>query len=700
MHVTRGQDWAELLRARAAEQPGRLAYRFLPDGRGEGVTLTYAQLEARARAIAAAIRDAAGGDAIRQRVLILCPPGLDFIAGFFGALAAGAVAVPAQLPGSARRRNGRGAERVHGIAVNARPMLALATTGTLAAAEECLRDLPHPVPATASDAIPADRADGFVPPVITRDDLACIQYTSGSTAAPRGVELTHANLLHNSASIAECFGHSPDSAGVIWLPPYHDMGLIGGILQPLFAGFPVTLMPPQAFVAGPLRWLHAVSTYRATTSGGPSFAYDLAAAAVERAAPEQLSGLDLSRWEVAFNGAEPVDAGAIERFTRTCGPFGFRAGAFYPCYGLAEATLLVTGGDKLAGAATTCVDAAALREGQVRTAGPDAPAASQRRLVACGRARSDHELVVIDPVTGQPCGPDRVGEICVAGGAVARGYWGRPDESAATFGTHTTPAGRPLLRTGDLGFVTNGQLYVTGRLKDLIIVRGVNHYPHDIERTIQQAHPALRPAGGAAFALEDGGGEQLVIVQELERERRNDAPEPIVEAVRTAVGEEHGVAVSRIVLRRPGQLPVTPSGKVRRGACRDMLLDGQFEDVIFDWRPPETGPRHAVTAPAEVRSPSGMTSVAGLRAWLTMRLAASLGVSPGTIDPAEPFARYGLDSATALGMAGEIASTLNLDLDPTVFWDYPSVDALVAHLAERSAGAGGGIPSVNGAAAA
>jgi acyl-CoA synthetase (AMP-forming)/AMP-acid ligase II/acyl carrier protein len=654
-----GDSWVTLLTHRAAAEGDRLACRFLPDGHAAGeTTLTYRELDTRARTIAAAIH-ARSGSPVGSPILILCPPGLDFIAALFGVMCAGGVAVPAHPPAASARRRGRN-ERLDGIVRDCRPAVALTIASLRETVEQSLRDLPQPVTILCVDdnSIDAAAARDFRPPPVASHHLACIQYTSGSTSAPRGVELTHANLLHNSATIAECFGHSRDrSSGVIWLPPQHDMGLIGGVLQPLFVGFPVTLMPPTAFLADPLRWLRAVSNYRATTSGGPNFSYDLAADAIERAKPDQLQGLDLNCWEVAFNGAEPIDPATMERFARAAEPYGFRRAAFYPCYGLAEATLLVTGGDKLAG--------------------PRVHEFEHRNVVSCGRPRSDHGVTIVDPATGGSCAADKVGEICVTGGGVARGYYDRADESEKIF--------RPHLRTGDVGFLNaDGELFVTGRLKDVIIIRGVNHYPHDIERSVARSHAALRPHGGAAVTTNVGGVESVAIVHELEREHRNHPPQPILDAVRENVAREHGLRVSRIVLLRPGALPVTPSGKVRRGACRDALAGNGFDAdvVIAEWRADET-PHQAPTNGDAI--PAG--DPAAIRAWLVDRLATELKVAPSTIDPAEPFARYGLDSAAAVGLSCAIGHALKVDVDATLFWDYPTVADLARHIAEKQSAA-------------
>jgi acyl-CoA synthetase (AMP-forming)/AMP-acid ligase II len=383
--------------------------------------------------------------------------------------------------------------------------------------------------------------------------------------------------LHNSALIHQCFEHHSESRGIIWLPPYHDMGLIGGILQPLYGGFPVTLMSPTDFLQKPFRWLQAISRYRGTTSGGPNFAYDLL---VRKATPERLENLDLSSWDVAFTGAEPIRAKTLDRFAETFAPCGFRREAFYPCYGMAETTLIVSGGQKTTPPVFLHVEATALDCNRVV---PVLPNCGHRTLVGCGQVCSDQKVVIVDPESLTRCSDNQVGEVWVAGASVAQGYWNRVEESQQAFQAYLADREGPFLRTGDLGFLHEGELFITGRLKDIIIIHGQNYYPQDIELTVEQSHPALRPNCGAAFAVEVKGEERLVVVQEVERSYlRSLNTNEVVGNIRQALAAEYQLQVYATALVKTGSIPKTSSGKIRRSACRTAFLAGTLE-IVEDW---------------------------------------------------------------------------------------------------------------------
>lgn len=655
----------ELLHWRAINQPNQRACTYLVDGETEEIHLTYAELDQSARSVCALLQKE-GADG--ERVLLLYPPGLAYISGFLGCLYAGATAVPAYPP----HRN-RPDARLQAIIKDAQVTLVLTTSSILANIESRFTHMPELATLRwfATDDGALDLAEASPNPNVNSDTLAFLQYTSGSTATPKGVMLTHGNLLHNLALIHDYFDHTVNSLGVIWLPPYHDMGLIGGILQPLYGGFPVVLMSPTAFLQKPVRWLQAISRYRATTSGGPSFAYEYCASKIT---PEELAALDLSSWDVAFNGAEPVRAESMEHFAKIFAACGFRHEAFYPCYGLAEATLIVSGGVKSAPPVLRTVQGVLLEKNLVAAASADEEDA--RRLVGNGQARSGQKIMIVDPHALLPCAADQVGEIWVSGNSVAQGYWNKPEETTHTFQAYVahTEEG-PFLRTGDLGFLKDDELFVTGRIKDLIIIRGRNHYPQDIEFTVERSHEALQPGGGAAFTLDSHGGQQLVIVHELKRTHRHTDIDEVVTAVRQAVAEEHDLQVHAVVLVKPMSIPKTSSGKIQRYACRTGFLEESLQ--VIGRSVLEAPSTHAPATQSEHgsfirRALTAVEEPASRRALLMLYLqeeaARVLRLPSSQIDPQQPLNMGGLDSLTAV----ELQHKVEIDLDVVL----PMVDFL------------------------
>jgi natural product biosynthesis luciferase-like monooxygenase protein len=567
----------EVLRSRARLQPGKLAFTFLSDGEIDEAHLSFEELDRQARSIGAWLQEC---NAAGERVLLVYPPGLQFIAGFWGCLYAGAVAVPAYPP----RLNGK-LLRLQAIVADSQARVVLTDASTIGKVEPLLSQLPAlrelrwigtDELLRAAQPLYGDLTSRWKPPELKSSALAFIQYTSGSTGQPRGAMISHGNLLHNQRLIEKAFMHPEGAAAVGWLPLYHDMGLIGNVVHSLYSGAWSVLMSPVAFIQRPVRWLEAITRYRAVTSGGPNFAYDLC---VRKVATEQLGKLDLSSWTLAFNGAEPIRSDVLERFANMFGPCGFRREAFYPCYGLAEATLIVAGGNKHVPPVVRSFRTEQLEQRKVVET--SAGERYTRTLVGCGQSLCDQQVLIVDPASRRECTANGIGEVWVRGDSIAQGYWNKPDETEETFNARLADCEEgPFLRTGDLGFMKDGELFITGRLKDLIIINGRNHYPQDIERTIEQSHPAIRTGCVAVFGVEIEGEERLVTVQEIERAHlRSLDARNVKQTIRDAVAVDHELEVHAVVLLRPGMIPKTTSGKLQRQLCRKMFLDGSFETV-------------------------------------------------------------------------------------------------------------------------
>ena len=580
-------NFVDMLRHRAEHQAHEPAFIYLVDGEFEEIAWDYAEVDRRARAIGAWLLNRGWTG---ERALLLYPPGLDFIAAFFGCLYAGVVAVPAYPP----RRN-RSMNRIEAIGGDAEAKVALTTQDVWERAQGVLDETPDlkKLEWLATDKLDWNLADQWKRPDVTGDTLAFLQYTSGSTGTPKGVMLNHTNLMHNSALIGYGFEHTRSGSGVFWLPCYHDMGLIGGIVQPIYVGRPNILLSPMSFLQRPLRWLQAISRYKGTTSGGPNFAYDLC---VRKISKEERDTLDLSTWTLAFNGAEPIRPDTLDQFAEFFAPCGFRKQAFYPCFGLAESTLLVSGGFKERPPVVRTFDAKELESHRIVDIAADDGDA--RAMVGCGNAMRDVQIVIANPEKRVPVGPDEVGEIWVNGLSVAQGYWNNPAETERMFNAHLADTGAgPFLRTGDLGFIRDGELFVAGRLKDLMIIRGRNHYPQDVEATAQGAHPLMRSLCGAAFTIEREGRERLVIVNEIERGRNQNVGE-VIQAVRREVASEHELVVDAVVLIKASSIPKTSSGKIQRHACKADFLSGSLS-AIGSWTSWEASDSEAAKASKE-----------------------------------------------------------------------------------------------------
>ncbi|MDM9379445.1 amino acid adenylation domain-containing protein [Chlorogloeopsis sp. ULAP01] len=660
----------DVLRDRSFQMPHAQAFTFLEDGETQELTLTYYELDRRSRAVAAQLQ-ALGLSG--ERAILLYPPGLDYLIAFFGCLYAEVVAVPAYPP-----RNQRKTPRIQAITIDAQANVALTTTAMLPTLQSIF------TPDTkqgnfrwiTTDNIAQGLEDCWQQPAINGDTLAFLQYTSGSTGTPKGVMLSHGNLLHNAAVTYQLMEHSSSSKFVSWLPVYHDMGLIGGILQPLYGAFPCILMSPASFLQRPYRWLQAISRYKGTTSGGPNFAYEQC---VQRITQQQKETLDLSSWSVAFNGAEPVRRDTLEQFATTFAECGFRAEAFYPCYGMAEATLIVSGGSKKALAQVRTVNKSALSQNQI----VEATIESQdiQSFVSCGKAIPQQQIVIVNPETLTRCSSNEVGEIWVSGPSVGQGYWNRTEETKETFHAYLkdTKEG-PFLRTGDLGFLHNGEVFITGRAKDLIIIRGRNLYPQDIELTAERSHPSLRLGANAAFTVEVSNEERLVVVQELEFRAKPNFSE-VTSAIRQAITEEQEVQIYGVVLIKPGSISKTSSGKIQRRATRAQFQNGELNIVesdilkINDIARNETQLRRSELLALPPREFQAL-----LENYLTELLAGVLSMAADDINIQEPLSTLGLDSLKVFELKNQLEFDLEIEVSVADFFEGMSGRSLVTEI--------------------
>jgi amino acid adenylation domain-containing protein len=657
---------------RALHQPDQIAFTFLIDGEMEKISWTYKELDERARAIAAQLQDL---KATGERALLLYPQGLEFIAAFFGCLYAGVIGVPAHPP-----RQNQSSLRLQAIITDARAKIVLTTSTVLLNTSQQIAQSPElkSLQWIATENVAVKFAEQWRQPLLKADTLAFLQYTSGSTGVPKGVMVSHQNMMYNQQMIQQAMQYTEKTISVGWLPLFHDMGLIGNILQPIYLGIPCILMSPVAFLQRPLCWLQAISRYRATTSGGPNFAYDLC---TRKVTPEQRENLDLSSWDVAFNGAEPVRADVIEKFSEAFAPCGFRKSAFYPCYGMAETTLIVSGGLKAALPVFKNVCAASLEQNQVKSTESEDEAV--QTLVGCGKTLLEQKIVIAHPDTLTTCKPNEVGEIWVSGDNVAQGYWDRPEETQHIFQAFLADTGEgPFLRTGDMGFLADKELFITGRLKDLIIIRGHNHYPQDIELTLEQSHPSLRRGYGAAFSVDVDGEERLVVAQEIERQYLQTLNvDDVARAIRQAVIENHGLQVYAVLLLKTGSIPKTSSGKIQRHACRNGFLLGSLnilgssilKDYYSLWR------EHSLTREALLETDPEQRQVL-LESYFQEQVAQVLRVDRFQLQPQQSLSTVGLDSLMAVDLKNGIETNLGVVLSMTSFLQGSSITQLVTEI--------------------
>ena len=663
----------ELLQHRAKFQGDKTAYIFLVDGETKEVKLTYGELDKQARAIAATLQKKF---APGERALLLYPPGLEFISGFFGCLYAGIIAVPAYPPDP--NKLDVSMAKLQRIIADCTPEVILTTKEFLDLAAFIFPDYPdlEKMEWLASDEVDVALAEDWEEPEINSETLAFLQYTSGSTGEPKGVMVSHGNILYNEEMIKQAFGHTQQTIVVGWLPLFHDMGLIGNTFQPLYLGIPSIFMSPIAFLQKPFRWLQAISHYKATTTGSPNFGCDLC---VHKITPEQLKAIDLNSLKVSYNGAEPIYAETLNNFAEAFKSCGLNKNAIYPCYGMAEATLFISGGLKNEPPVIVHIDKTALVQNKIVFCKSEQENA--QAIVGCGRTWLEQKILIVEPDTLKECPPDKIGEIWVKGENVAKGYWNNPEQTEKIFKAYLDDTGKgPFLRTEDLGFIKDGELFVTGRIKDLIIIRGRNHYPQDIELTVEKSHEALRSGCCAAFSVDVENEERLVVIQEVKPKGLETLnTDKVIEAIRRAVTEKHELQCYTVVLIEARSIPKTSSGKIQRKLSRTMFLEGNLKliaDRTMDLSVQDALLDNVLPLPTE-------SSKLAIQDWIIASIAQLSGIRPKEVKLDQDFSAYGLDSIKVVNLVSQLEDWLGKPLSPTLIYNYPGILKLSEYLSEE-----------------
>jgi acyl-CoA synthetase (AMP-forming)/AMP-acid ligase II/acyl carrier protein len=658
----------QVLLDRSVEQPEEIAYRFLSDDGIEYAEITYRDLDESARRIGAWIqsRGLAG-----QPIPLIFSPGLDFVRAFYGCLCAGSVAVPLSPPSFPE-----GASRMLAVLADVCPSVVLVADTV---SERLRRELSMESERLAFELVPYATLIRtelvWREPHVDPDDLAILQYTSGSTSSPKGVEISHRNLTHNISLISATSCVNSQSIGVSWLPHFHDMGLIGGILMPLYAGFPVTLMSPASFVRRPVRWFEAISRFRATISGGPNFGYEHC---LRELTAHELRSIDLSSWRTAYTGAEPIRAETIARFSAAFRRVGFRKGSLFPCYGLAEATLMISG-QPWSDRSERRFTRSSLEGGCALEAGLGDDCTT---LISSGSVLEGHRVLIVDPVARTACEAGSVGEIWVCGPSVGRGYWRRPSESSEVFRARLPDVDKEFLRTGDLGFLWHDQLFVVGREKDLLIIRGANFYPQDIECALEAAIPTLRAGFGAAFTVEEAREERLVIAYEPDKASKR-SPEAEFDAIVAVLAKEFALQAHAIVLVKRNRMPRTTSGKIRRQQCRLDFIGGRLA-TIAEWRNPANGQQTAPIADHVEFQSADAYDAAEIGTLLKAQIAELLGLKPDAISDSQSIFELGIDSLLAARLQNRIERSLKIKLDMVSLLDAGTIGKIVLTLVDQA----------------
>lgn len=659
----------EVLKYRAETQPNDSAYIFLENGEDESYPMTYSQLHESSKAFAAKLQSL---NLSGERALLIFESDYNYIISFFACIYAGVISVPLHPPGKNKSMS-----RISAIANDSGAKVILSTHELC---EELKHDSDNDPVLKSLEWILIDEqeevyTDNWTEPKLGPESITYLQYTSGSTGIPKGVIVSHGNLVTNLTIIDKSHPHSEHSVMVTWLPIHHDMGLIYGMLLPFFCGYPCYFMTPQAFVQKPYRWLHAISKYRGTHNAAPNFAFELCANKISQ---EEKKNLDLSSWTVAMNAAEPVRAETLTRFTEYFADCGFRFDHFKPGYGLAEGTLILSTTFKDSFARMVRFNDEQLEKFN-RAVNADVNDHSSKIHVGHSHSIEDTRIAIVNPVTLVECPEGEVGEVWAKGNSIAKGYWMREDATTETFRAHIAGTNEgPFLRTGDLGFIKDDELYITGRHKDLIIIRGQNHYPQDIEYTVEASHPSLRLGCVAAFPVEENGEELIGIVQEVQKNSEADLDsEQVFKSIRTAVSNVHDLQISSVTLIKAQTIPKTSSGKIQRRACKEGYLNGTLS-VVAQWKQGDADK----SKPVHKQDGAKLTEVSDkkIREFILKRLSEMMKIAVENIDPAEAFSAYGMDSLKAVQLSGELEEFLNAELPSTLVYDYPNIDALSDYL--------------------
>lgn len=679
MSIEKLNSFVDVLRYWAVENGDSTAYTFLRNGEDVEKCISFRDLDIKARNLAAVLQ---GKELQNERVLLLYPSSIEYVISLLGCFYAGVIAIPVYPP-----RNSRGMPRIQSIVEDAHAKAILTTEKVSDKIHEFTKEMDRIglLDWIITDKIESGLENRWLHPDLTGENIAYLQYTSGSTGSPKGVMVSHGNLLSNSRQICGLFNHTQQSKMVTWLPIFHDLGLIYGLLQPLYAGFSCIFMSPAAFLQQPYRWLKAISDFKATSIGAPNFAYELC---VKKITEKQKLNIDLSSLNVALNGAEPVRSSTIESFYESFKQCGFNKTVMSPCYGLAEATLVVTGTAEEVFASSLAVDSDKLEADSVKQVRQFSD--NTRSLVSSGVSFEDQIVKIVDPLTYEEVESTKVGEIWVSGPSVAKGYWQKEEETESTFGAQIIgDIDNRYLRTGDLGFKIDGQVYITGRLKDVVIIRGRNLYPQDIELVTESSHDSLRMTGAAAFSVHVNGEERLVVVQELDF-RCRPAYDEVFDSIRNSIVEEFNVQPYAICLIKPGSIYKTSSGKIQRKLTRESYLNNKLY-VVKQWREDK---EKIVDQPLLSTNSDSLSRQILFKvdkenrkqivnSFLRVNLANLLDIDERKIDMDQSLILQGLDSLMAASLTEIIGSKLDVDVSIEQLFDATSLSKLSIDIIEN-----------------